>query len=152
MHKLDSDNFINIVNHAPLVSIDLIVRNDQYKILLGRRRNQPAQGYWFVPGGRIYKNETLDSVFSRICHDELNYKCSRSQARFIGNYEHFYPDNFAGTANIDTHYVVLAYELLFNAVLSSLPDKQHAQYQWFDEEDVVNNPDIHQYTQNYFTP
>lgn len=43
----------------PLVSIDLMIKNAQDQMLWGRRNNRPAQGYWFVPSGRICKNEGL---------------------------------------------------------------------------------------------
>ena len=49
-----------VVKNAPLVSIDIILQNPQSKIFLGRRRNQPTKGKWFVPGGRIRKGERLD--------------------------------------------------------------------------------------------
>lgn len=43
----------------PLVSIDLMIKNAQDQMLWGRRNNRPAQVYWFVPSGRICKNEGL---------------------------------------------------------------------------------------------
>ena len=61
--ELGDKEFREIIKNAPLVSIDLIVKNREGKILLGLRINKPAQNTWFVPGGRIRKDETLDSVF-----------------------------------------------------------------------------------------
>ena len=53
---LPSKKFEVVVESTPLVSIDLVVRAPDKKILLGKRVNRPAQGYWFVPGGRILKD------------------------------------------------------------------------------------------------
>jgi colanic acid biosynthesis protein WcaH len=39
------------------VSVDLVLVRDGREVLLGLRTNRPAQGSWFVPGGRILKNE-----------------------------------------------------------------------------------------------
>jgi len=50
--QLQPDIFQAIATHTPLVSIDLIVHDRQRRVLLGWRRNWPAQGCWFVPGGR----------------------------------------------------------------------------------------------------
>jgi colanic acid biosynthesis protein WcaH len=48
---LPIETFKTVIASTPLISIDLIVRNNQQQILLGKRLNKPAQGYWFVPGG-----------------------------------------------------------------------------------------------------
>lgn len=85
--KLDQATFLNIVRDTPLVSIDLIIRNDQGAILLGQRCNKPAQGYWFVPGGRVLKNESLAQAFQRLCHEELasDYAISSAASRPVMN-------------------------------------------------------------------
>ena len=68
---LDEDKFLQVIECTPLGSIDLIVRDGYSRLLLGRRKNEPAAGYRFTPGGRIRKNERLDTAFRRICGDEL---------------------------------------------------------------------------------
>jgi colanic acid biosynthesis protein WcaH len=35
------------------VSIDLIVRDADGRVLLGLRNNRPARDWWFVPGGIV---------------------------------------------------------------------------------------------------
>src|SRR3569832_198637 len=86
--KLDADALAGIVAAAPLVAIDLIVEDPQGDVLLGLRRNPPAQGCWFVPGGLIRKGETLDAAFARIACDELGRAYARKEARFVGVFEH----------------------------------------------------------------
>ncbi|MDP2000518.1 MAG: hypothetical protein Q8K22_13130 [Rhodoferax sp.] len=54
---LDFDTFLDVVNHTPLVAVDLVLVRGGHEVLLGLRNNRPAQGFWFVPGGRILKNE-----------------------------------------------------------------------------------------------
>ena len=61
--KLNHDDFVEVVKKTPLVSIDLIVENDRNEVLLGFRKNEPAKNYWFVPGGRILKNERIAEAF-----------------------------------------------------------------------------------------
>ena len=90
---LDRDTFKTIIDTTPLVSIDLLVRNAQGQILVGIRVNRPAQGYWFVPGGRILKNERLAEAFSRLTEAELGLKLDIKHARYLGLYEHLYDDS-----------------------------------------------------------
>ena len=53
--ELNHDDLAEVIRLAPLVAIDLIIENDYGQVLLGLRTNEPAKGYWFVPGGRIQK-------------------------------------------------------------------------------------------------
>lgn len=146
--QLSADDFLQVVQHTPLVSIDLLVPDEQGRFLLGCRVNRPAQGYWFVPGGRILKNETLDNAFARLCRVELGMTLSRSTATFQGVYEHFYEDCFAGDT-ASTHYVVLAYRLPpLNGL--TLPTEQHDRYQWLAPEQIVFNSRVHPNSQAYF--
>ena len=64
--KQEDELVLKIIDATPLISIDLIILNSNDEILLGKRNNRPAKGYWFVPGGRIRKNETLKQALSRI--------------------------------------------------------------------------------------
>ena len=108
---LSREDFLQLVRNAPLVSIDLIVRDAQGRVLLGLRNNRPAQGWWFVPGGIVRKGERLEQAFRRISEAELGSVHELSAARSLGHYEHLYDDNFAGEPGFGTHYVVLAWEL-----------------------------------------
>jgi colanic acid biosynthesis protein WcaH len=68
---LDGATFKTVIDSTPLISIDLVVRDGEGRVLLGQRLNRPAQGFWFVPGGRILKSESLSSAFRRLTLDEL---------------------------------------------------------------------------------
>jgi colanic acid biosynthesis protein WcaH len=48
---LEKDLFSTVIKSTPLVSIDLVVKNNRGQTLLGQRLNKPAKGFWFVPGG-----------------------------------------------------------------------------------------------------
>lgn len=146
---LEKERFLAVVNDMPLVSIDLIVTNENDQILLGQRCNRPAQGYWFVPGGRIQKNEILDHAFERIGLDELGVVLSRKQASLLGVYEHIYSDNFANVEGVGTHYVVIAYKINLHKKTLILPQEQHISYQWMSPTELVQNPQVHPNTKAY---
>ncbi len=80
---LNIDKFKTLVDIAPLVSIDFIIKNSEDKILLGKRVNKPA--WW--------KNE-----------DEISKILIQSLLECL-NKDSFVDDN------ISTHYVNLAYEI-----------------------------------------
>ena len=146
MRRLDSDTFRCIVSHAPLVSIDLIAHRHD-KILLGRRVNRPAKGYWFTTGGRVLKNERIEEVQKRIARAELGLHELPTRPVFLGVFEHFYDDSvFEG---VSTHYVNLAYRLDVGE-LNHLPTDQHSEYLWLTIEELMASPEVHPYVKNYF--
>lgn len=148
--RLDIDTFKTVVASTPLVSIDLIVRNPANQVLLGYRTNRPAQGYWFVPGGRICKDETFDEAFKRLTAVELGKEITIGRAKFLGPFQHLYRDNFSGMA-FSTHYVVLGYELRIDLDLSSLPQEQHNNFNWWNVDDLLQSEEVHRNTKAYFS-
>lgn len=144
---LDKDTFSTVIQNIPLISIDLIVKNRDEKILLGKRINEPAKAYWFVPGGRIYKDETLERAFCRIVKDEIGLEFQRNQSNFHGIYEHFYTNNVFND-KFSTHYIVLAHNIKIESEIEL--NKQHEAYRWFSIEELLEHKDVHEYTKNYF--
>jgi colanic acid biosynthesis protein WcaH len=144
---LPREDFLAGVRILPLVSIDLIVRDGDGRVLVGERRNRPAQGSWFVPGGRVLKDESLDEAFRRIAGSELAFGCERQEARFRGVFEHHYPDN-AGDESFSTHYVVLAYELDWPQD-AELPNEQHAAWRWLGMSELLSDAAVHPNTAAY---
>jgi len=144
--KLTNTIFLEVVRNTPLVSIDLIVRDRDGRILVGKRVNEPAKGTWFVPGGSIRKNETLAGALARISAGELGVALSMSDVRFAGVYEHFYDTNFAEVAGVSTHYVVLAYVVQRAFGTDDLPGGQHSDWGWLSHPAM---PDVHPNTLAY---
>jgi colanic acid biosynthesis protein WcaH len=148
--KLGRDQLVEVVKNAPLVSIDLVVKNSRGQILVGLRKNAPAKGFWFVPGGRILKDERISEAFERIAYDELGIKPAFEDARFLGVFEHLYPNNFTEKEGFGTHYVVLAYEIKINETELSPPRNQHSEYKWLNKESLDEESNVHAYTRVYF--
>ena len=147
--KLDVSLFEVIVENTPLVSLDFIVVNPENKVLLGQRLNRPAQHFWFVPGGRIRKNESIAAAFMRLTLEELGVKLMLSDANFLDVYEHFYNDNFS-EKKFSTHYVVLGYEIKTCLMLDAFPGEQHNKYLWFSIPELLSSEYVHQHTKDYF--
>jgi colanic acid biosynthesis protein WcaH len=151
--KLPQEDFIEVVRNTPLVSIDIVARSKRGEVLLGLRKNEPAKGYWFVPGGSIRKNELLDEAYERITRDELGARLLRKDARLLGVYEHIYDTNFAGIDGFGTHYVVIGYEATLDMEAEALPsdrDDQNAGFKWMGVEELLAARDVHRNTKIYF--
>ncbi|MCG7496859.1 GDP-mannose mannosyl hydrolase [Vibrio sp. Of7-15] len=147
---LERSTFSTVIASAPLVSIDLMVENEQGQVLLGKRLNKPAQGYWFVPGGRIQKGETIEQAFKRLTLNELGKSYSIKQAELKGPYTHLYDDNVFGDA-FGTHYVAIAYHLVVSENDLLLPmNEQHDTYQWFEQATLLESSNVHIHTKWYF--
>ncbi|ESE41260.1 GDP-mannose mannosyl hydrolase [Shewanella decolorationis] len=152
---LDQPTFSTVIASTPLVSIDLVVTNSSGQVLLGQRLNRPAKDYWFVPGGRILKNESLANAFKRLTRDELGQEFTIDQATLLGPFDHFYTDNvFSSDVFGDdesTHYVAIAFTLQLDGPLANLPlAVQHGGYHWFDVPSLLADPKVHLHTKWYF--
>jgi len=145
---LSKSNFIQIIKNTPLISIDLIIENEEGKILLGKRVNEPAKNEWFVPGGRIFKDENLDTAFSRTTTTEIGIALKRDEVKFYGLYEHFYENNVFNEG-FSTHYIVLAHKFKINEKDVKL-NNQHEKYQWFNIDELLKMNNVNKHTKDYF--
>lgn len=147
---IDQKSFLQIIDTTPLVSIDLILVNEEGNTLLGKRTNRPAQDYWFVPGGRIRKNEKLADAIVRISETELNATINLEDTQLLGAYDHIYDDNFAGVDSINTHYVALGFKVIIKDGFTLTADTQHSDMQWWSQEQLLQSEEVHQNTKAYF--
>jgi colanic acid biosynthesis protein WcaH len=100
---LGEEDLAFVVRNTALVSIYIIIKEPGQRILLGYRVNEPAKGHYFVPGGAIRKNETIQSAFARILWAEAGLHGLIKGAKFIGVFEHFYETNRFGDRAYGTH-------------------------------------------------
>lgn len=148
--SLTKEQFLSVIEFTPLVSIDLLIINEQKQVLLGKRLNRPAQNYWFVPGGRIVKNETIPEAFDRIVRKETGLDLAFEKAELAGAYDHIYDDNTFGEKGIGTHYVVLGYRYRLHGTPEIVIDSQHDQVKWWNLDELLSHPQVHENTKRYF--
>lgn len=148
--EIDKKHVLEIIEATPLVSIDLVIRNPSNKVLLGKRNNRPAMGYWFVPGGRIFKNETINQALKRISEVELGQDLSTKAPSLLGAYDHIYEDNFLNVKGINTHYVVLAFVIDLQQEIEVKSDEQHTELKWWEVDKLLQDQTVHQNTKVYF--
>ncbi|MFD1571647.1 NUDIX domain-containing protein [Halorubrum laminariae] len=123
---ISEEDWRTIVANVPIVSVDLVIRRDG-GVLLGRRTNEPAKGYWFVPGGRVQKGETRREAVRRVAREELGVGVEIVES--LGAFEHRYET--ANVPGVDTkHYLANGY--VVDIVDGDLdPDDQHDGFRVF---------------------
>lgn len=128
-----------VISTVPVPSVDLLVTVDD-GVVLGRRTNEPAQGKWFVPGGRIHKGERIENAVQRIAQEELNVSVEISER--LGAYDHFYATSeFDG---VDKHYVAHGFVVSPDRE-PEVNDGQHRQIRVFH----TRPTDCHRYVAAY---
>ena len=144
---LSADEYSMVHATTPVVSVDLVVFDGQGKVLLGKRRNEPARGTWSVPGGRLWKDETVAQASRRISHGELGVDIPIS--RLLGAYHQTYTDTQQGR-----HFITFAATLApTTAQISAINhDDQHEELKWWETSELLASPDVHLYTKSYFSP
>jgi colanic acid biosynthesis protein WcaH len=150
IHDLTDEQLSYVVRYAPLVSIDLIIRDPKGRVLVAFRRNEPAKNCYFVPGGRIRKNETIGAAFQRILQAETGLEFGFEQARLLGVFQHIYPTNRLEHKDYGTHYVVLAYEISLSEKPRITLDAQHESGRWMNDRELRAALDVHEFVKRYF--
>ncbi len=136
------DEWRTVVQHVPIVSVDLVVQQGD-SVLLGKRTNDPAKGEWFVPGGRVHKHEQLVDAVHRVARDELGSEVTIE--RQLGVYEHFY--DTAEVADVGgKHYVPTGFLVRTDSRDIQL-DGQHNTFRWFSP--PFDSIDLHPYVRTY---
>lgn len=148
-HVLPLNDFKQVVQNAPLFAIDLVVLNAKNEVLLGERLNAPAQGFWFVPGGRVFKNESLKIAFNRISQEELGLTLKIEQASLLGLYDHFYSDSFFSD-DVSTHYINATHVIRLSEENLTLPTEQHRHYRWVTVEKLCSDELIHGFSKGFY--
>jgi len=92
---IPSDKYESIMRVLPILCVDIIVKTESGKYILIKRKNRPLSGRWWVIGGRVLKDETLEQAAKRKVKEEtdLNIK----EIRPIGYYEDTFVANPFGT-------------------------------------------------------
>ena len=66
--------YSRIIQNVPIACVDVaIVANGA--VLLVRRKDDPAKGQWWLPGGRVLKGEMMKAAAARKARDEVGIEC-----------------------------------------------------------------------------
>lgn len=108
----------------PILCVDAVILKDN-KFLLVKRKIEPLKGYWWTPGGRVYKNEKLKNALHRKVKEEIGIKVKIIS--LLGFYEDFYKKN---NLNIDSVHTVSAVFLCKHKYGIIKLDTQSSAFKW----------------------
>jgi colanic acid biosynthesis protein WcaH len=130
-YRIPESEWQTIVEHVPIVSVDLVVYRGE-SVFLAKRTNEPAKGEWFVPGGRVKKGETRKEAVRRVAQTELGVDVTIVEE--LGAYEHFY-DKTAANVSSGKHYLANGYVVeVFEE--PALKDDQHKAAEWIPVDEL----------------
>lgn len=66
--------FLKIYKYVPVIAVDAFIIKDK-KVLLGKRKIEPYENCWCLPGGRMEINETCEEAVIREVKEETGLEC-----------------------------------------------------------------------------
>lgn len=115
---IPSPLYVQIVKSMPIPSVEaIVVKNDS--VLFLRRKNDPAKGQWWFPGGRIRKGETLEDALSREVKEETGLEVTK--CKLVNVYSRVFPER---------HDITIVFLCTCNGDNVMLND-EHTEYKFF---------------------
>jgi len=132
---ISEELYKEILENIPICCVDVAVL-DGNRVLLVKRKDEPAKDHWWIPGGRIYKNEKLKDAAIRKVYEETGIKIKIK--KLIGTYEFFWHKGFFSALRTGAHTIDVTFlaEPLNKDPKIKL-DKASSDYKWINriEED-----------------
>jgi len=106
MNQIMENSMFRIIHEkTPIVCIDVVLIMTDGGFLMIKRKEEPAKDQWWLPGGRVLKNESLVSAARRKVLEETSLRI-KSLVKIVEGYELlFREDPFGhgrGTHSIST--------------------------------------------------
>jgi len=139
------DNIYDIIIRSmPIPCVDLIVGDNQGKVLLIKRGNEPAKRQWWFPGGRVHFNETRQDAAFRI----LKVECGLDAEQFeeLGTFDVILD---VSSENRISHGITTLFYTCVNGAVLPVIDKQNLAY---DKKAIADwqQEELHDFLKNSF--
>ncbi len=69
--RIPEDTWKGMVRYGVTPSMNLLMNDGTGAFLFLERKNEPAMGHWWVPGGRIRNGETAEQAVYRLAEEEI---------------------------------------------------------------------------------
>jgi len=124
-----------ILETMPIPCVDIaIIANGA--VLLVRRKNAPAIGQWWLPGGRVFKGEMMKDAAVRKAREEVGIECHVGP--IIHTAETIFPDGPNGIPVHSINSCFFMYPILSEFQVKL--DPQQTDYRWIDHIPVGLHP------------
>jgi colanic acid biosynthesis protein WcaH len=124
---IPEDLYHQILRCLPIACVDVaVVANGG--VLLVRRKDFPARGSWWVPGGRVHKGEKMRDTARRKALEEVGLACHIGP--IIHTAETIFPDGPGGIPVHSINSCFLLYPVDDVSRARVRLDDHHAEWQW----------------------
>lgn len=128
-------SYRSFLSKMPLLCVDAIVLNEENKILLLLRKDEPKKNQWWIPGGRVYKKERLSTAIKRKLHEEVGINKVKNLEE-IGIYELFSPERLFSNIESGGHVVGIIFKAEIKSSQKIRVDEHHSNHKWADYEEL----------------
>ena len=139
VQKIEQELYDKILELMPILCVDIVIEY-QDKVLLVKRKNQPAKGQWWFPGGRVFKGETIEQAAVRNGIEEVGLGCDFKN--ILGIEETYFERT--EDMNFDIHTINVTVELDLVKYKEPAIDKDHSEFMWTNS----NSKEFHHSIQN----
>ncbi len=128
----------------PIACVDVVIIHNN-AILLGKRKNRPAKGEWWFPGGRVLKGETLKNAVIRKTKEEtgLDVKIVKE----LGFAETIFADGPFGSP---THTINSVFLVNINGTKNIKADSQNSEFKYFTSSKSSFHPYVKRFMKEGF--
>jgi len=125
-----------IISHVPIACVDIAIISDG-AVLLVMRKDAPAKGQWWLPGGRVLKGEMMRDAALRKAREEVGAECHAGPIIYTA--ETIFPD---GPGGIPIHSINSCF-FLYPVSNDGIPrlDNHHEEFRWVRRVE----PELHPY-------
>ncbi len=90
--------------NQPIVAVAALIINDENKILIIRRGNEPGKGLWSIPGGVVELGEHLYQALRREVKEETGLEITPLELLDV-----FEVLDYDSSGNLRYHYIIIDY-------------------------------------------
>ena len=126
----------NIMEKMPVCCVDIVIKKlDRFLLVL--RENEPLKGEWWIPGGRIHKNEKSEDAARRKVKEECNINIKIEKK--IGFYDVFSDKGIFDNLKTGVHTVSVVFLASVDGEEGIALDKQSSKFRWMTKEEMSDN-------------
>jgi colanic acid biosynthesis protein WcaH len=128
---IPSDIYNEVIKMMPIPCVDLMVFNKKEQLLMLKRKNEPAKGNWWFPGGRVQHGELRSMAAIR----KLNEECGMSTRviKELGTYDVL----LKFSDETLSHAITTVYKIIVSDISVKI-DFQSEEYNWKTPEAWLN--------------
>lgn len=128
---IPEDLYKQIIQLMPIICVDVLIEHNN-KYLIIKRNDEPAKGEWWLVGGRLHKNESLENCVIRKCKEEVGLDVEIIKQLTIKETQFK-----TGPFHIPIHSINIIYHVTTNSPHITM-DSTMTDYQWINKDSNIN--------------